>query len=456
MPHALFARLRDLLASRSNRPLVLLLAALAAVGVAVFDAQRAVRSNRARAEELLHGYASFAAWSYARTAAAALDSTVWGVLGPVMHEFPHQGDIPHPATLVHYRPYDEREGEHLPWLYPPSILFGYALGSDTLSAARNAPGDPHKGWRVDSLPGVAPGERALMRDSVLAHLRARWRPGWRYGLFEAGAGGERRVVGYTLMPTEWGDTILYGFVLDREDYARLLRERYERAPLLPAAVTHDAPTAAVLSVRVAGAGGEPIWTSDAAADWRFHGDDALPPELGGLRVRAAVRPERAGQLVIGGLPRSRLPFLAVLAVLAGALAVVAAGQLRREGELARLRADFVASVSHELRTPLAQVRLFVETLVLGRTRTEAQRRWALENIDRETARLAHLVENVLLVSRAARDDDAPLPLAPADLAAEVRQAVDAFAPLAAARRVSLRTELPEGVVAARLHGESFR
>ena len=78
-------------------------------------------------------------------------------------------------------------------------------------------------------------------------------------------------------------------------------------------------------------------------------------------------------------------------------------QLRRESELARLRSDFIASVSHELRTPLAQVRMFAETLLLGRVRSEEERLRSLQIVDQEARRLTHLVENILQFSRAERE-----------------------------------------------------
>jgi signal transduction histidine kinase len=75
----------------------------------------------------------------------------------------------------------------------------------------------------------------------------------------------------------------------------------------------------------------------------------------------------------------------VFALSAG-LAAIGVMQLRRESELARLRSDFIASVSHELRTPLAQVRMFAETLLLGRVRSDEERLRSLQIVDQEARR----------------------------------------------------------------------
>ena len=45
-------------------PLLLLLAGLAAIGVAGWQAQRASRLQRQTAQQLLHDYAAFAAWTF--------------------------------------------------------------------------------------------------------------------------------------------------------------------------------------------------------------------------------------------------------------------------------------------------------------------------------------------------------------------------------------------------------
>jgi signal transduction histidine kinase len=59
----------------------------------------------------------------------------------------------------------------------------------------------------------------------------------------------------------------------------------------------------------------------------------------------------------------------------------------------------VASVSHELKTPLTAIRMFAETLSLGRTRDEQARSEYLETIVSESERLARLVDNVLDFSK---------------------------------------------------------
>jgi signal transduction histidine kinase len=161
--------------------------------------------------------------------------------------------------------------------------------------------------------------------------------------------------------------------------------------------------------------------------------------FGAMALDVFVRPQQANMLVIGGLPQSHLPFLIGVLALAAALSVVAVTQLRRETELARMRSDFVSNVSHELRTPLAQIRLFTETLRLGRAPTREQRDWSLSHIERETTRLGHLVENVLRFSRVGRGD-ASVP-APVDVTAETQRIVDEFQPLAASKQVHVQARL---------------
>jgi len=70
----------------------------------------------------------------------------------------------------------------------------------------------------------------------------------------------------------------------------------------------------------------------------------------------------------------------------------------REMQLAKLKSDFVSNVSHELRTPLALVRLFAETLELGRVTPDKHPEY-FRIIRKESERLTALINNILDFSR---------------------------------------------------------
>jgi signal transduction histidine kinase len=71
----------------------------------------------------------------------------------------------------------------------------------------------------------------------------------------------------------------------------------------------------------------------------------------------------------------------------------------REMTLSRLKSDFVANVSHELRTPLALIRLYAETLELGRLTAKEKYHEYFRIIREESERLTALINNILDFSR---------------------------------------------------------
>ncbi|MFC2156618.1 ATP-binding protein [Acidobacteriota bacterium] len=73
--------------------------------------------------------------------------------------------------------------------------------------------------------------------------------------------------------------------------------------------------------------------------------------------------------------------------------------VRRELEIARMRADFVSTVSHEFRSPLTGIRQLGEMLLDGRAANEEKRRHYYQMIVHESDRLTRLVENILDFSR---------------------------------------------------------
>lgn len=73
--------------------------------------------------------------------------------------------------------------------------------------------------------------------------------------------------------------------------------------------------------------------------------------------------------------------------------------VNKEMALARLKSDFVSNVSHELRTPLALIRLYAETLELGRITTQEKKEKYYRIIRKESERLTALINNILDFSR---------------------------------------------------------
>jgi signal transduction histidine kinase len=73
--------------------------------------------------------------------------------------------------------------------------------------------------------------------------------------------------------------------------------------------------------------------------------------------------------------------------------------VRREVQMAEMRSQFVSSVSHELKTPLTAIRMFAETLRLGRSKDRKTQEEYLDTIVNESQRLTRLLNNVLDFSK---------------------------------------------------------
>jgi signal transduction histidine kinase len=71
----------------------------------------------------------------------------------------------------------------------------------------------------------------------------------------------------------------------------------------------------------------------------------------------------------------------------------------REMKLAQAKSTFVSNVSHELKTPLALIRLFAETLELGRVKSGDKAKEYYRIINNESRRLTQLINNILDFSK---------------------------------------------------------
>ena len=97
--------------------------------------------------------------------------------------------------------------------------------------------------------------------------------------------------------------------------------------------------------------------------------------------------------------RESFLILGVLSVLMIGGLVLTYRSVNKQVALARLKSDFVSNVSHELRTPLALIRLYAETLELGRITTEGKKHEYYSIIRKESERLTALINNILDFSR---------------------------------------------------------
>jgi len=116
----------------------------------------------------------------------------------------------------------------------------------------------------------------------------------------------------------------------------------------------------------------------------------------------------------------------------------------REEELKtldRLKSEFVSSVSHELRTPLTTIKTL--TRVLQRNKiSAAEREEFLETIAEECDRQIDFVQNLLDLSRI-ESGAYKISLRKIDVVKILREAVEAHAKTANARRLKLNLNLPE-------------
>lgn len=244
--------------------------------------------------------------------------------------------------------------------------------------------------------------------------------------------------------------IAYGYAVPAAALVgRAVKAVLATQPVLPTTLTRGMRVDSMLAVTVHMPSRALIYASNSTADTRFAATDSLDTRVGALRFEVAIDPLAAGQLIIGGMPRSRLPEVLATTFVAVSLLGLLLFQFRRQEELGRLRDDFVSGVSHELRTPLAQIRLLAELLQMGKVPTEEQRERSLRIIDKEARRLSFLVDSILSfthvnVSRAKRG---AMSLVRTDVDVEIEEIIAGFEPLAHAQNVRLAAHLTRGIVA---------
>jgi len=420
--------------SRATVLALLLVATLSLAGLLGYEAIVATRSRRVTAERTVNDYATIAAWELASRTEAELTRRLERSLEPV-------------TGGLASSPYDR---------LPPVIPLAQVAESTTVCGS----GLESFAFRLDlrdqSLVTDRTGSSPLVawaREAVLLDARQPGTAGARYHVVWGRGREGDAIIGYGLRAAQSGASAIpgasiaaYGVVTCAGALAvPMLARIMAGPPLLPSPLLAGLPNDSLLSLALTRSVGDTLYRSPSFEPSPFEATTTLGG-TSGPELRIALRRGAIERLAVSPPQPVRLPILIGLLILSGSLAVVGVLQLRREHELARLRADFTSSVSHELRTPLAQILLFGETLALGRTRSEQERRQAAGTIVREARRLMHMVENVLHLARLERGVPAVRP-APVVLAPELRRIVADFRQLPAGAGSTIDTVLDEELTA---------
>src|SRR5262249_39649995 len=136
----------------------------------------------------------------------------------------------------------------------PDAFFAIKIGQRALDVGVNTHPNPDEGWEVDrpmamsmsgmsSMMGGAPdprarpvysaAEQAWVLDSLPRRVRNLGEIDHGYTLVVGNVRDTPRIFAYTLMPTSWGDTMVYGARYSSEAFAGLLENVLDAPGLLP-------------------------------------------------------------------------------------------------------------------------------------------------------------------------------------------------------------------------------
>jgi two-component system, OmpR family, phosphate regulon sensor histidine kinase PhoR len=230
---------------------------------------------------------------------------------------------------------------------------------------------------------------------------------------------------------------------------------------LDAALRVRSTAAFTMGVRVAGRGDEPVpGAAERLLELVRDKEAKQGPEE--LITRTLQPPFERYTLVVASNTSpvyiTMIVYLVLLVVFLATLitgVVITARLIFLETRISRLKTDFVSHMSHELRTPLTSIRMFIETLKMGRATPEEQAE-CLQLLAKETERLSEMIERVLGYARlrAGRRLFQPAAVPVKDA---VEQALDAFKAqtMSDGADLLLRTEVEADVPAVHIDREAF-
>ncbi len=436
------------LATRPSITAGLVLFAVALTALLAYRAVEASRAQRQMSEQTLREYAGFAVFQLKNATTARVTGQPRAAFEDVVRSINTQGPVP-PLGAERVAALIGPKGPQCRCLGGVSFYYQVTFADSGVEAT------------ASELATAADLHR--LRDTVIAHALAPRGPELPLpnpdGLPPPGAPitshlalsifsrlGERPYLFTHVLTVDavGRPVVAYGFAVPTgQAVSRVVQSVLASQPVLPTTLTLGLRVDSILAVTIRTPAGEVIYESHTPVDTLYAATDSVEQQFGSLRFQVAIDPAAAGRLIIGGLPRSRLPEVGATALVAVSLLGLLLYQFRRQEELGRLRDDFVSGVSHELRTPLAQIRLLAELLHMGKVPTEERER-SLRIIDKEARRLSFLVDSILNFTHSRPGGLSPVST---DIAMEIEEIVAGFEPLAQAHDVQLVARLERGMVA---------
>jgi signal transduction histidine kinase len=117
----------------------------------------------------------------------------------------------------------------------------------------------------------------------------------------------------------------------------------------------------------------------------------------------------------------------------------------REKEVGKMKDEFVSTISHELRTPLTSIRLYLSLLLKGKFgKMNPQQHEKLKTVDKESARLTGLINDVLDLSRYEQKKESLK-----KKQTSIKRLVDSclYPHLTAEKKIVVRNNIPSSIIA---------
>ena len=412
---------------RRSTPIIAILVATAGLaGVLTYQAWEAAHWQRATAINAVRDYAEFAAWEFSLAAKEELYQRLVAVFSPVRREKP----LLRGAALASPGVLSSELADDLICPYKERFFFRVDFPARQIHINGDAPSAEMQRWIVDT---IAVDVGAYKKD-------------WVYSTVAGNIGGQPCSIVYQVkFDQDWRPAAAFGFQLcitklADPSFVRTMKSHQ----LLPPSLTKNAPNDSLMSVILYDAAGHELWRTRHQFPLN-HAGVAKVPYFGGLVTKVALNPRYTEALIIGGLPRSRLPLLfGVLALTSRSRSSASSSSAARTSSRGcaptSSRASRTSCARRSRRSACSPRRSC--SAACARTRSGSGRS---QIVDQEARRLTHLVENILQFSRAERH---AITLAPIDaaLAPQISAALESIRSASPARgRSDVATSLDEGL-----------